>query len=483
MGCGNPGSINISENENLPSASEQVQNKMELRTAQFLDLNHSGSVEAGDQVRLDFSRDIPAASFKSMLAMIHLKNAFDSFGRGAKVKMSSDKKSAFIILGEKPRLKVLGTYRPEGTTHDEPTLIQLADDTRSDIYATPILVNKNDRKVFAGEQYPVSFSDRAFFGQVHAHTSLSDGKLQPSDAFAMAKAHGLDFFFVTDHLEYLVLESDRWNSLRYQADRANEPGKFLAFAGYEWGGQPNGSSWYNHINILGSDRLMEFLQFSGLSGFYDHLGILPAGTVGIFNHPGHRKYLVFDINNWNHFAYNDHADLRMNLIRVQVTGAHAENIGYIPALDSGWHLSPEADEDNHGADWGSTLERTGVWAESLNRETIMEAFKRKATFYTDDPDASVKLIADSRWLMGSTVYGKSAHTLTVQLHHRNPGANSVSEIELVGFGGKVVAKSVGGAFPFRAEFTVDPAQDTYYYVRVREKSGRHLISAPIFIDR
>ena len=44
---------------------------------------------------------------------------------------------------------------------------------------------------------------KAYYGLLHAHTGLSDGKGTPEEAYQMAKKNGLDFFAVTDHVERL----------------------------------------------------------------------------------------------------------------------------------------------------------------------------------------------------------------------------------------------------------------------------------------
>src|SRR6185295_1604531 len=107
--------------------------------------------------------------------------------------------------------------------------------------------------------------------------------------------------------------------------------------------------------------------------------------------------------NWDGFAYSAAADRRMKQIMVATRSPSVEDnretMGYIPALDQGWHLSPKGEEDNHTASWGRTRVRTGLWLDALTRDAVLAALTHMASFYTDDPDASVKLVADGRWLM------------------------------------------------------------------------------------
>ncbi|HNS99905.1 MAG TPA: hypothetical protein PKL73_23300, partial [Polyangiaceae bacterium] len=77
-----------------------------------------------------------------------------------------------------------------------------------------------------------------YFGNLHAHTSYSDGKGLPSEAFAHARQQaGLDVQVITDHLEQLYWPnpSGRWDKCRQQADDAYEPGAFVALCGFEYG--------------------------------------------------------------------------------------------------------------------------------------------------------------------------------------------------------------------------------------------------------
>ena len=75
-------------------------------------------------------------------------------------------------------------------------------------------------------------------------------------------------------------------------------------------------------------------------------------VVGQFNHPGMRKPVIGG-NDWNGFDYRSDADLRVKLMDVATTRDAAEDnresMGFIPALDQGWHLGPKGEEDNHHA--------------------------------------------------------------------------------------------------------------------------------------
>jgi hypothetical protein len=352
---------------------------------------------------------------------------------------------------------------------------------RSTTGSIPILVRVSDRKAFVGDRFPDSLSLRPYYGQLHSHTGFSDGELEPADAFRMAREWGLDFFAVTDHLEQLT--PDTWKRGRAAADLAESPGSFVALYGYEWGGFATLRGWMNHVNVVGADRLLNVMGTLSLRRLYDGILRSPdAYVIGQFNHPGMQKPVVGG-NNWNDFEYHDDADLRMKLITVETNPPNQETAGMIPALDRGWHLAPKGEEDNHRANWAHTRKRTGLWIPALTRQDVLSGLLRMATFYTDDPEARMKLRADGRWLMGSTVYGGGAHLLEVETDHRSRVA-LVTRVELVSRGGLVVASKSGGTTPLRVAFEVYPDADTYYFARVLlEDANVRLISAPIFIDR
>jgi hypothetical protein len=447
-------------------------------SAELQDRDGSGGASEGDVVVLGLRRPLPPRRTPEA-DDVALVRAGEGWGLGARVlERSGDERELRLALGRSPELGLYDTYRPGESAR---SLAQV----RTPREPVPILVRTADRRSFVGDRFPDSAELRAFQGQLHAHTAFSDGELDPADAFEAARLWGLDFFAVTDHLEQLTPEE--WRRGRAAADAAESPGSFVALYGFECGGFPTLHGWMNHVNVVGTDRLPSLWSTLGLSRLYEGILSLPGtDVVAQFNHPGMDKHVI-GRNNWNDFAYDARADLRVKLITVETRQPalenHREEIGYIPALDRGWHVAPKAEEDNHRADWGRTPKRTGVWLPELTRAGLLAGLRRMATFYTDDPDATVKLTADGEWLMGSTVYGEGPHVLEVAVQHRTRLA-LVTRAELVGPGGATIAGESGGRTPLRLRFEVNPGVDAYYFARVTlEDPDTRLLSAPIFIDR
>src|SRR5262249_27782695 len=157
---------------------------------------------------------------------------------------------------------------------------------------------------------------------LHAHTGLSDGELEPADAFTRARQHGLDFFAVTDHLEQL--DARGWARTLEAAQQAQAE-DFVALCGFEWGGYPTWSGWMNHLNVVGSEQTLGVLSTVGLANLYRALLRLPGrSVVGQFNHPGMLKAAI-GRNNWDRFEYHADADLRMKLMMLETRSSNGED--------------------------------------------------------------------------------------------------------------------------------------------------------------
>ncbi len=449
-----------------------------LRFAQLHDLDGSGDASAGDEVRLGLRRPL-APKRVVTLDDVPLSGTGASWGEGARLGVTEDRSEVRVRLGQSPGLILARTYRP-GLRGATPAQIRTATG------AVPVLMAPAQRRVFAGDQFADAEDLQPVYGQLHAHTAASDGLLTAADAFAAARGQGLGFFAVTDHLEQL--DDASWAATLEAARHAQEPGVFAALHGYEWGGHPTAGGWMNHVNVVGTDARLSVWGTLGLRRLYDAIGRLPGPhVVAQLNHPGMVEGRL-GRNNWNGFAYDAAADRRVKLVTVETVSDNDENnreeAGLVPALDRGWHVAPKGEEDNHIANWGRSRKRTGLWlAEPLAADSVLAGLGRMATFYTDDPEASLKLRADGEWLMGSTVYGDGPHRLEVEVLHRTRAAQ-VTSVEIVSLGGAVVARHDGGRTPLHVEWDVDPVTDAYFFARVvLESADARMISAPVFVDR
>jgi hypothetical protein len=88
------------------------------------------------------------------------------------------------------------------------------------------------------------------WGDIHAHSTLSDGSAAPEDLYRYARdIAGLDFAAITDHDHWGMHPLDRhpalWQRIREATIAADEVGRFTALLGYEW------TSWvFGHRHVV-----------------------------------------------------------------------------------------------------------------------------------------------------------------------------------------------------------------------------------------
>jgi hypothetical protein len=95
-----------------------------------------------------------------------------------------------------------------------------------------------------GESNPACFPNsgeglRLFWGDLHAHTALCDGTLEPREYYRLARdAEALDFAAVTMHDTMEAFEpsgrEEEWELVRELQREFDQPGRFVALLGYEW---------------------------------------------------------------------------------------------------------------------------------------------------------------------------------------------------------------------------------------------------------
>lgn len=265
---------------------------------------------------------------------------------------------------------------------------------------------------------------RVFFGNLHAHTSYSDGSGTPAMAYDHARLRGLDFLAITEHnhaqaeqgakerRDGLLIARDPalYNgtpasgeaSVVDAARTATRPGAFVALYGQEFSAISRG----NHANVfeVGSVIPVANGAFDELVGW---LGANPdsAGLPAIvqFNHPSS------EFRRTNEYGRDDfggdeawvremgrHAALIEVICGpglnpgVGVTPDRAAEYDYAHYLNMGFRLAPTANQDNHYYNWGdATSARTGVVAAALTREGILGALRARHVYATTDPDLRV----------------------------------------------------------------------------------------------
>ena len=141
----------------------------------------------------------------------------------------------------------------------------------------------------AGGASPSIGGHNVYYGDLHSHTSLSDGSGTPDQAFTHARDAGkLDFFGVSEH-DYWPedMTDQKWNTLKDAANTHNQDGTFVAFWGFEWTSDvPPDGLGLGHFTVVNSEDYCNSTKepTRTLNQFVTWLSTRDA--VAIFNHPG-----------------------------------------------------------------------------------------------------------------------------------------------------------------------------------------------------
>ncbi len=305
-------------------------------------------------------------------------------------------------------------------------------------------------------------------GEVHAHTSESDGDGTVSDAFTYARdVAKLDFFAVTDHSSSIT-KDDLLYKHKFNAEKFNDPGKFVALYGYEQT-YNNGTGYYGHLNVLNSQYYTTQNNLN-LPNFYKMMAKQTEAIVQ-FNHPGYTwgTFLEYDL-------YNEDIDKILTLTEIKGSGYDAT---YALSLTKGWHVSPMYNEDNHDPNWGNATEACGyALAPSLTRENILEAFRKNRTYTTTDGSMKIFYKINGEW-MGSRLNNPDSLEVSVEITTERPVG--IGTISLVTEDNIVVASvSAGTKKSYTWNITLSPDYD-YYYIEV-SNSSYWAATAPIWIE-
>ena len=316
---------------------------------------------------------------------------------------------------------------------------------------------------------------RVYFGDLHNHTSFSDGKGTPEQAWAQAAAGGADFMALTDHREGLT--PAEWTRTLGAADAATSP-TFVAIPAFEV--KPK----IGHLNVYGTSELPPI----GLDGAALYDWIAARGAIAEWNHPTRNS------NDFSGYAFWSATRAAAIALLEVVNGGSGLlypdfESSYVRALDKGWHVMPAANGDIHDASWITGHgERTALLAPVLTREALYEAMRARRGYATK-LNGLVVDYAVSGALMGSVIAQKAGR-LPVTVHvRRRDGAGGVviRRLEIVANGGKVVASQTGDDATADWTTTVPSVAGRYYYVRVWTKGFLGLDTktawtAPIWLD-
>jgi hypothetical protein len=324
---------------------------------------------------------------------------------------------------------------------------------------------------------------RLYYGDLHNHTSNSDGVGHPAEALRQMRERGLHFAAITDHGEFFDRETAAHNARNWallaEQTAALTSDDFVAIRGFEWSSPRQG-----HSNVWWSDEYSGYLRTGdeSMAAYYEWLAAArsAAGGPGVlagFNHPG-RETACFD-----GCLYVPGLDQR--IVTLECFNRDDEyGEAYFRALDSGWHVGAIGVSDHHGDDWGSARwPRAGLLAPALTPAAIWQALAARRVFATRSPTLMLLLAGNGR-MMGSRLSLNGREALTLNVWCDDPAASrALTRLELWSNGGTLIAATETRGLhnlTWAQEIAPQGAPERWFTVRVLHGGITLAYSSPIW---
>lgn len=321
---------------------------------------------------------------------------------------------------------------------------------------------------------------KIYFGDIHTHSQLSDGRLHPFDKYReIAQHRGLDFWALSDHGHDLTWA--RIQLLNNTLQKFNRDGSFITIPGFEWTGsmgygKPLIRKYYGHRNIYFRNPVEKI---------YD--GVYRASDSPEKLHSSYQKILGDEFFMVNHFHCGDPELCKGVDNGVEVSGWCGNSVRENSdkySIEDAYQCDPTlfvTAGTDHGTEayyTGEPAEITAVICENLTRDNVFDAFKNGATYGTSGQKVLLK------FSVNGVSPGKDLHA--VNATERNieaivGSAMPVLNVELIR-NGEVIGNLGGNDFGVKTfKFTdSDPEpKQGYYYVRVKTAQGHITWSSPV----
>lgn len=377
-----------------------------------------------------------------------------------------------------------------------------------------------------------------YFGNTHAHTVYSGDvastfankrglgqdlsiytaqyKNTPEFLFERAKSFGYDFFTVSDHSNVGAIidpvtgqrgpgqtwfyengfTEEHWQDSRIQAEKYTENGKFIPIVAYEF--SRNKSPESGHMNVLNTQSWETAFPNTHTYGYLFN-NVLPeekkhAEENGsrIALTMNHASLTQYD----NYFKLIDPREGYNNYVRLFEVwnSGNNKNEAYEHALALGWKVGAVNATDTHGVSAvGNLLDHmTGVLANKLTLDEIMNAMYERRVFATSIPRLQLDMTINDDILMGSAVKRPDGN-LKISVYAQDLNNTVISRVDIIGgrysYGVGTVDQKTVATMTFGKGTTLVTAENVdntydYYFAKVYKEGSTAIAacSSPIWMD-
>jgi len=376
-------------------------------------------------------------------------------------------------------------------------------ETQDEVPNTSAVSNNSGTAPLAGALLNPNLGYQHYYGNLHSHTSYSDGAQTPAQAYAFARNTAptpLDFLAVTEHNHSgagMALPS--YDLLEAEAAAANDDGNFVAIFGQEWGIIATGG----HANVFESPTLFGwengnydvFVAEGDYTGLYTaFLAHPPAGglpTVVEWCHPVSGDFNGYAVTadgkaTVSLMAMGSGPAFSTSTTESDAPSTTGNEILFQDALRRGYRVSPTIDQDNHNVTWGaSTQGRTVALAAGKTKSQILGALAARRAYASMDHNTQVQFSAEEH-AMGDAWTVAQGPRFVLKVVDPDLGSG-VAQVDLLrGITGSsnavIVATSMGNSsFAWRERQTFAVGTEAHYYARIRMLDNAQLWTGPVYV--
>jgi hypothetical protein len=343
---------------------------------------------------------------------------------------------------------------------------------------------------------------KIYWGEVHGHTNISDGKGTLDDYFTHARdVARLDFALVTDHDfgngGIWRMPKANWALTQEKVDEYTVKGKFVAIAGYEWTSQPKywtpeepiftgPIKYYNHKNVFFASRVDYIFSAKDLAYNSPRLlaeAVRKHGGLIHNNHP--------DANTEGRDQFDYGPSCYPVIVNTEMRAdIHYYNDGTYHLLwetvargflNTGGKTGFVGGSDTHE---GEPAARTAVLAGELTRPAIFDAFRHRRCYAV----SNARIIVDfqiNKHPMGEEIEIEGKAVISVRVK----GTDTIREVAIVR-NGFIVHSVNPNADTVQLEYEDGCSEPrAWYYLRVTQAdvdangNPSRAWSSPIWVTR
>ena len=343
---------------------------------------------------------------------------------------------------------------------------------------------------------PLRSGKNILFGDIHQHSSVSDGRGTIDEQYTRSKyCYGQDFAALTDHEWFVAnyLLPSEWEWIKIVGQQFNEPGVFTTIAAYEWT-TPRTPIGFGHKNVYfkGWDKPIFSWRFDEKSSLSLFEFCKENDAFAVPHHPG-----------WTGTDWENHDPVAQPVAEIVSSHGANEFLGNLPIAHRGGvtgSFIQDALADGHvfgligGSDAHGLLTHHGIsskeneWETGLaaliveenNIDHIFDAFLARRVYATSGQNILVEFTINGHE-MGEEIELSSAPEINIEVVGTAPlvYVTLVRNNEDILFAGKDFHEGLGARKVYVDE-NLEPGR-YWYYLRVVQEDGEMAWSSPIWV--